>query len=111
MFAPYALPGSQQLADACGKAFQYGADCVILQNHGVVAVGKDLNQAYERFVSLEYLARSIVNAMSLRVPLKPLTDNILKFANDLDNESSDNPFPRNIAAAPVDKHVPRVLDG
>lgn len=42
MFVPYALPGSQKLAEECRKAFLFGADCVILQNHGVVVVGKDL---------------------------------------------------------------------
>ena len=104
-FAPYDLPGSQALADGCRKAFEVGADCVILQNHGVVVVGKDLHQAYDRFVSLEYLARSIVNSLALGKPPKSLPDNILKYALDPDNENPDNPFPKQIPSAPIRKRV------
>ena len=63
--APYEMPGSEALAQACRRAFATGADCVILENHGVVVVGSSLHNAYDRFVSLEYLAMSMVHAQPL----------------------------------------------
>jgi len=47
-----------------------------MQNHGVVIVGKTLQEAYDKFVSLEYLARSLVSAIPLGMPI-PLSDDIL----------------------------------
>jgi len=98
MFTPYAMPGSQELGDICKDAFAKGADSVILQNHGVVVVGKTLHDAYDRFVSIEYLARSIVNAIPLKAPPKPLPPAILKYAYDIDSRDAENPFPRTIRA-------------
>lgn len=103
--APYDLPGSRALADGCRKAFETGADCVILQNHGVVVVGKTMHQAYDRFVSLEYLARSIVSAMPLTLAPKPLDPLLLRFATDLDNESKENPFPKPLPIAPISARI------
>lgn len=100
LFAPYALPGSQQLVNECMKAFQKGADIVILQNHGVCCLGKNLHEAYDRFVALEHVARSIVNAIPLHVQPKPLPTNVLKYAFDIDNPSPNNPFPHRIPAMP-----------
>lgn len=107
--APYDLPGSQALAEGCRKAFQAGADCVILQNHGVVVVGADLHQAYDRFVSLEYLARSMVNSIPLQVSPKPISSTILKYAAQPDSPSIDNPFPKKIPSAPVNDEG-RIID-
>ncbi|MCG8650581.1 MAG: class II aldolase/adducin family protein, partial [Pirellulales bacterium] len=45
-FAEYALPGSQQLGEHIAQAFGQGADCVILENHGVVVGGDSLAQAF-----------------------------------------------------------------
>jgi L-fuculose-phosphate aldolase len=75
--APYSMPGSQGLADACRREFAKGADCVILENHGVVVVGSSLHQAYDRFVSLEYLALSMVHAQPLELPPLPLQKSVL----------------------------------
>jgi L-fuculose-phosphate aldolase len=75
--APYSLPGSQELADACYKAFSTGADSVILENHGVVVVGSSLHQAYDIFVSLECLAQSMVYAQSLRLDCQPVEESVL----------------------------------
>jgi L-fuculose-phosphate aldolase len=108
--APYELPGSNALAERCRKAFAAGADCVILQNHGVVVVGKNMHQAYDRFVSLEYLARSIVNSIPLGRSPRPLPAAVLKYATDVDNKSQDNPFPKPIPNAFIPKE-PRLIDG
>lgn len=74
-FAPYSPPGSDQLAAACANMLSQ-ADCVILQNHGVVTIGSSLQEAYDRFVSLENLALTIINSLPIGVP-RPLKKSIL----------------------------------
>jgi len=74
-FCPYFPPGSDKLANACAKMLRQ-ADCVVLQNHGVVTLGQTLQQAYDRFVTLENLAQSIINALPIGIP-HPLKESIL----------------------------------
>jgi len=74
---PYCIPGSMELAQGCAEALKSGATCVILQNHGVVTIGKTMHEAYDRFVSLEYLARSIVQADNVGKPLRQLPPSII----------------------------------
>ncbi|MDB5345845.1 MAG: fucA [Schlesneria sp.] len=64
-FAPYALPGSEQLAQNIADAFKSGLNCVILENHGVVVGGESLSQAYQRFEALEFAAKTIIKARLL----------------------------------------------
>lgn len=64
-FAPYALPGSERLAGHIAEAFQAGWHCVILENHGVVVGGESLSQAYQRFETLEFSAKTIIKARLL----------------------------------------------
>lgn len=64
-FAPYALPGSHQLARNIAAAFAEGFNCVILENHGVVVAGETLDQAYQRFEALEFAAKTVIKARLL----------------------------------------------
>ena len=64
-FAPYALPGSERLADHIAAAFAGGLNCVILENHGVVVGGESLSHAYQRFEALEFAAKTIIKARLL----------------------------------------------
>jgi L-fuculose-phosphate aldolase len=66
--APYACPGSQALGDSIAATFQTGADCVLLENHGVVVGGVDLADAFQRFETLEFAAQTLVRAAMLGVP-------------------------------------------
>lgn len=61
-FAPYALPGSEQLGRSISNQFAKGANCVILENHGVVVGGTSLAEAYQRFETLEFAAKTIIKA-------------------------------------------------
>lgn len=61
-FAPYALPGSEQLGRHIADQFAAGAHCVILENHGVVVGGATLAEAYQRFETLEFAAKTIIKA-------------------------------------------------
>lgn len=66
-FAPYALPGSQELGRNIAAAFAAGSHCVVLENHGVVTAGSHLQEAFERFETLEFTAKTIIKASQLGV--------------------------------------------
>ena len=55
--APYVRFGSAGLAAAAVEALA-GRSAVILRNHGAVCYGRDLTQAYDRALLLEWLART-----------------------------------------------------
>lgn len=63
--APYALPGSQALADSIVSTFRQGFHCVLLENHGVVVGGESLQNAFQRFETLEFTAKTMVKASVL----------------------------------------------
>ncbi len=54
--APYTRFGTPQLA-ANAVAALAGRNAVILRNHGALACGPDLSRAYDRAITLEWLAR------------------------------------------------------
>lgn len=59
------MPGSERLGKSIAEKFAEGCDIVILENHGVVAVGATLLEAFQRFETLEFCARTILNAAVL----------------------------------------------
>jgi L-fuculokinase len=65
VIAPYAIPGSGDLASVVSSAFSGGANAVLMANHGIITVGKDMPEALLRMVSLELLAQAMVTASSL----------------------------------------------
>lgn len=64
-FAPYALPGSAALGENIAQRFAQGFNCVVLENHGVVCAGENLQHAFERFETLEFTAKTIIKASQL----------------------------------------------
>jgi L-fuculose-phosphate aldolase len=65
-FAPYGTPGSEDLGEKIANEFldkRYKA--VIMENHGVVLGGMNLMDAYQRFETLEFCCRTIINAKRL----------------------------------------------
>jgi len=56
ILAPYALMGSDSLAESAATAAKKG-NVILLQNHGVLTVGKDLYQAYDRMEIVEFAAK------------------------------------------------------
>ncbi len=64
-FAPYALPGSEALGRSIAETFAAGSNCVVLENHGVVTGGSTLQEAFERFETLEFTAKTILKASLL----------------------------------------------
>ena len=65
--APYVRFGSEGLASAAAQALD-GRSAVILRNHGAVTYGRDLAQAYDRALLLEWLARTYRMALAYGEP-------------------------------------------
>ncbi len=63
--APYACPGTAELGNKIAETFAGGADCVLLENHGVVIGGRDLHDAFQRFETFEFVAQTIIKARQL----------------------------------------------
>jgi L-fuculose-phosphate aldolase len=64
-FAPYALPGSEELGKSIAETFAAGFDCVVLENHGVAVGGRSLQGAFQKFETLEFTAKTLVKARLL----------------------------------------------
>lgn len=65
-FAPYGTPGSEDLGKKIANEFLHkNYKAVIMENHGVVLGGSDMMDAYQRFETLEFCCRTIVNAGKL----------------------------------------------
>ena len=73
-FAAYRLPGSQALGDIVADTFEQGYDSVILENHGVVTAGTTLQEAFRRFETLEFTAKTIIKARLLGAEPTLLSD-------------------------------------
>jgi L-fuculose-phosphate aldolase len=72
-YAPYALPGSEQLGENIAAAFAEGYDAVLLENHGAVAGGESLMDAFQRLETLDFCARTQIFSQGLG-PITTLTD-------------------------------------
>lgn len=72
--AAYALPGSPQLAENCVKALGTDANSCLLQSHGAVCVGADMDTAFRVAKVLEVTAQiyQMIRAMGASfVPISP----------------------------------------
>lgn len=58
-YAGYAIPGSSNMAEMVASEFSKGHDAVIMENHAVVAGGRDLAEALARLEALECCAGAI----------------------------------------------------
>lgn len=73
-FAPYELPGSRALGERVAEMFEAGHNCVILENHGVVTGGATFHEAFRRFETLEFTAKTVIKARLLGEDVRYLTD-------------------------------------
>lgn len=69
----YALFGSQELSNNIIIAMEQRKACLI-SNHGMIAIGKDLNEAINIAIEVEHLAQVYVQAKMIGTP-KLLNDN------------------------------------
>lgn len=87
-FAPYGCPGSEDLGKKIAEQFKNpNFKAVIMENHAVVLGGTDMMDAYQRFETLEFCCRTIINAKKLG------TVNTL---SDAQIKSYVDKFPKNI---------------
>lgn len=56
---PYFRPGSPELADAVGQA-AVRHNCLLLRNHGIICLGRTLNEAVDRTEELEETAKLLL---------------------------------------------------
>lgn len=68
---PYLLPGSKELARAAAERIN-NSQALLLANHGVIAVGKSIAQAFYNLELLESLAEIYIITQSLPGGPKPL---------------------------------------
>lgn len=81
-YATYELPGSSRLGEKIAGEFRKDFKAVIMENHGTVVGGSDLIDAFQRFETLEFCARTILYGRSIGTP-KYLTDDQI---NDFDSQ-------------------------
>ena len=72
-YADYALPGSEELGEKIAAVFADKYNAVIMENHGTVVGGTDMKDVYQRFETLEFCAKTIINAKTIG-KVKTLTD-------------------------------------
>lgn len=87
-FAPYALPGSVLLGERIAAVFASGHDCVLLENHGVVVGGVDFPDAFRRFETLEFVAKTVVKTRALG-DVRYLTDEQLAIGGHAGQEPGE----------------------
>lgn len=73
--APWACPGTQKAGEVTVEIFRSRPDLkvVLLNKHGLVAIGRDLNHAFEMAFNAEVGLRSYHQALMVGKP-QPLTD-------------------------------------
>ena len=64
-YAKYKLPGSEALGKSIANTFKEGYNCVLMENHGTVVGGEDLSHAFQKFETLEFCARSIMEGFAI----------------------------------------------
>lgn len=73
-YAKYEIPGSEELGEVIGDEFKKGYNATIMENHGTVVGGSDLSDAFQRFETLEFCARTILYGSQIGTP-QYLSDN------------------------------------
>jgi len=82
-FAPYALPGSNELGAVIAEEFTKGVNAVIMENHGAVVGGSDLSDAFQRFETMEFCAHTLINGSTIGTPNYLTDEQIEEFENQI----------------------------
>jgi L-fuculose-phosphate aldolase len=89
--APYATFGTMALAENVAQTIG-DVNAVLLANHGLVAVGPDLEQAFNTADQIEFVARIYYQTLTVEDPKiladEQMTEVLQKFANYTRQESS-----------------------
>ena len=71
---PYALSGSRELHDNVARKLANRCHCYILQNHGTLCVGTDLDKTFTFVELLEKSAHIYIDALSTGKPISALPE-------------------------------------
>jgi ribulose-5-phosphate 4-epimerase/fuculose-1-phosphate aldolase len=82
---PYALSGSTELAHNVGEKLSNNANAYIIQNHGILALGKNLDKAILHAELLEKVAHIYCLALSTGKQISTLPESITDFVTALRN--------------------------
>ncbi len=82
---PYALSGSPELAANVGGKLSNNANAYLIQNHGILALGKNLDKAILHAELLEKVAHIYCLALSTGKPVGTLPASIAEFAAAIRN--------------------------
>ena len=87
-YAPYELPGSDKLGENIARTFENGYNVVLLENHGVATGGTDILNAFHRLETLEFCARTIIQAKRVG-EFTTLTEEQISFFDHRQNDLSE----------------------
>lgn len=85
-YARYHIPGSTELGDSISEQFKKGFDSVIMENHGAVVGGANVIKAYERFETLEFACRTLINSKIIGEPQYLTEEQIASFNDQVPSE-------------------------
>jgi glutamate-1-semialdehyde 2,1-aminomutase len=83
---PYALSGSSELVNNVAGKLSNNANAYIIQNHGILALGKNLEKAILNAELLEKAAHIYYLALSTGRPVKTLPESITDFVAVIRNQ-------------------------
>ena len=114
-YAEYRLPGSAALGGVIADEFTRGNMGVIMENHGTVVGGSDLSDAFARFETLEFCARTILFSRMVGNPSYLDADSIAAFDSQLpaqlpEMENAEHPSDERAKRAEITKIVHRACN-
>jgi len=114
-YAPYALPGSNELGDVIADEFAKGVNAVIMENHGTVVGGSDLSDAFQRFETMEFCARTLINGSTIGKPNYLSDEQIDAFENQIprllpEMEKVEHPSDERAIREQIQRSVLRACD-
>lgn len=74
---PYALSGTSELHDSVARVVTNRCHCYIMQNHGTLCVGADLDRTFTSVELLEKIASVYMQALATGKPITVLPENIV----------------------------------
>ena len=77
-FVSYGLSGSEDLLNNIGSAVKNNCNAFLLQNHGALLLGVDMEKAVRNVKLLDKVAQSYYLAMTTNKPISELPENITK---------------------------------
>jgi len=81
----YATPGSRELADKVSEKAEQGYNIILLDNHGTIAVGRDLLHALHRYEAVDVTANALTYASAFGEP-KSMEDEDIRLLLALRND-------------------------